>query len=315
MLVPKFPMLAFSCAVEPLRIANWLSGKQLYEWFVATVDGQPVVASNGLRLEPNGTIAEVENPDIVMLGAGVDGCFYNERKLSAWLRAIARRGATICGFGTGTWILARSGILDGHRCTIHWEDILQLREQFPGLRVTDRIFEIDGKRLTSSGGTATMDLVLNLISLDHGVSLAAAIAEEFMQERIRDGSTHQRMRIRDRIGTTDRRLLAAIALMERTKVDPMSLQSISRDAGSSRRNLERLFDLHLGCSPTEYYRAMRLDAARQLLLHGSRSVLHAAVATGFASASHFTRCYKKRFGRPPRSDRRAFSTPVSGSTS
>ena len=307
LLVPKFPMLAFSSAIEPLRIANWLSGKTLYEWQGLTVDGEPVQASNGLMLTPNGSIRDAM-PDIVFVSAGVEGCFYDDERVFVWLRSLNRKGATIGAFDTGTWLLARAGVLNGTRCTVHWEDKSFFRDSFPELEVTDDLYNVDGRRLTCSGGTATMDMVLSLVASDHGRELAGAIAEEFMHDEVRDGARNQRLNLASRMATNDSRLLAAIVLMERDIETPLTPAEISHACGASVRNLERLFKIYLDCSPTTYYRELRLKAARQLLLHGSGSVLDVALATGFATASHFARCYRASFGRSPRDDRMVLRT-------
>lgn len=301
LLVPKFPMLAFSSAIEPLRIANWVAGRTLYDWQVLTVDGAPVDASNGLLLGPHGSISN-STPQILLVGAGVDGCFYENDRVFKWLRMLDRGGATLGAFDTGTWLLARAGVLNGVRCTVHWEDVVAFRASFPGLHVTESLYEVDGRYMTCSGGTATMDLMLSLIAADHGRELAGAIAEQFMQDQLRDGERHQRVNLASREATSDSRLLTAIDLMKKHIEEPLPLEEISRTSGASMRNLERLFRLHMQCSPTHFYREIRLRAARQLLLHGTGSVLDVALATGFVSASHFSRCYRTRYGRPPRVD-------------
>ena len=303
LLVPNFPMLAFASAIEPLRIANWLSGNRLYEWLVATRDGKPVQASNGLLLTPHGSIKKVAPPELLLVCAGVGGCFFQDDRTFAWLRGLARRGAALGAIDTGSWLLARAGVLSGHRCTVHWEDIPAFRDAFPDLDVTDNLFEVDGRRMTCSGGTATMDFVLRLVAEDHGREFAGSIAEEFMQEQVREGSRYQRMDLSKRTGISDPRLLSAIVAMEQHVEEPISLAEVGEACGSSVRNLERLFTIHLRRSPSAYYREIRLNAARQLLLHGSWSILDVALSTGFVSASHFSRCYRTAFGRSPRDER------------
>jgi len=307
LLVPKFPMLAFSSAIEPLRVANWISGRNLYDWQVLTVDGEPVMASNGLLLTPDGSIHDTL-PEMVLVGAGVDGCFYDDERVFVWLRTLDRKGATLGAFDTGTWLLARAGVLNGTRCTVHWEDKHFFRDSFPALNVTDNLYNIDRRRMTCSGGTATMDMVLSLVAIDHGRELAGAIAEEFMQDEVRDGARNQRLNLASRMATNDSRLLSAIMLMEQNIETPLTPAEIGSACGASVRNLERLFKIYLDCSPTTYYRELRLKAARQLLLHGSGSVLDVALATGFATASHFARCYRASFGRSPRDDRMVLRT-------
>jgi transcriptional regulator GlxA family with amidase domain len=240
----------------------------------------------------------------MLVCAGVDGCYYRDRRTFAWLRTLARHGTILGGIGTAAYLLARAGVLDGHRCTIHWEDLESFTQEFPELEVTSGLFEIDGARMTCAGGTAALDMVLSLIAARHGHHLAGAIAEQFIQHQVRAGGDHQRMNLQSRMGVSDARLLAAIAAMESNVEEPLSLESLCAASGVSIRHLQRLFHTQLGQSPLDFYRALRLRQARQMLLHGSVSILDVAVATGFVSSSHFTRRYRELFGLTPREERR-----------
>lgn len=304
LLLPKFPMLAFSAAIEPLRIANWISGRPLYGWRVFTADGAPVRASNGILVTPDAAIAETDRFPVMLVCAGVEGCYYRDRRVFAWLRSLARHGGAIGGIGTASYALARAGLLEGHRCTIHWEDLEGFRAEFPQLEVTTGLFEIDGLRLTCAGGTAALDMILSLVAARHGQGLAGAIAEQFMQHRLRGSEDQQRTTLQFRTGVSDRRLLAAIDAMETHLEDPVPLSALCDRAGLSVRHMQRLFQEHFAASPSDFYRAMRLRQARQMLLHGSNSILEVAVATGFVSCSHFTRRYRELFGITPREERR-----------
>ena len=151
-LAPKFSMHSFTSAVDPLYTANRLSGGRLYHWRVVSRDGGPVIASNGLQVAADAAMSEVNDCDTLLVCAGLDAHEQGDRHLTAWLRRIARRGVVIGGLCSGTRLLARAGLLDGHRCTIHWEDIQSLLETFPGLEVTANLYEIDRKRITCAGG-------------------------------------------------------------------------------------------------------------------------------------------------------------------
>lgn len=304
LLVPKFPMLAFSAAVEPLRIANWLSGRALYSWRLFTEDGRPVEASNGIPVMPHASIASIDRFPLMISCAGVDGCHYRSRRVFAWLRSLSRNGTEIGGIGTGAYLLARAGLLAGHRCTIHWEEFDNFQREFPDLEVTDSLYEMDRGIMTCPGGTAALDMMLRLIEARHGRDLAGEIAEEFIQHRIRDGHDPQRTPLQARLGIRDPRLIAAVDVMEDHIEEPLSLKEICSASGLSLRHLQRMFMTHFGRSPTSFYRDVRLRHARQMLLHGSQSILDVAVATGFVSGSHFTRRYRTLFGRTPRSERR-----------
>lgn len=303
LLLQSFPMLAFSAAVEPFRIANWLSGRTLYTWRILTEDGLPAVASNGIAVSPHAAIDAREHHRLTLVCAGVGGCHYRSRRTFAWLRQLARQDNKIAGIDTGAYLLARAGLLDGRRCTIHWEELESFRQEFPGLEVTETIYEADGDRLTCPGGTAALDMVLHLIEARHGRDFAGQIAEEFIQHGFRDADDPQRMSLRSRTGVRDERLLSAVAAMEAHIEEPLSLGEICERSDLSLRHLQRLFMTTFKRSPTDFYREIRLRHARQMLLHGSQSILDVAIASGFVSGAHFTRRYRAMFGHSPSRER------------
>ena len=302
-LPPRFSMLAFASAVDPLYCANRLSGGRLYHWRVVSRDGGPAVASNGLQVAADAAMADAGECDALFVCAGLDAHAQADRNTTAWLRRVARRGRLVGGLCSGTHLLARAGLLDGHRCTVHWEDIQTLSEEFPQLEVTANLFEIDRKRITCAGGTAALDLMLHLIGLAHGAELAGRVSDQFMHQRIRAAHDHQRMAPHERLGVREPKLLAAIGAMEGNLEDPLSLGGIARTANLSVRQLERLFKQRLGCTPSRYYLELRLHHARLLLMRGASSILAIALAAGFASASHFSRRYREQFGHSPREER------------
>jgi transcriptional regulator GlxA family with amidase domain len=304
LLVPDFPMFSFSAAIEPLRIANWISGRPLYEWKVLSKDGRPVPASNGCMVTPGSALHPVEAYALVLVCAGVGGCHYHDRQVFAWLRRLARSGTRLGAICTAGYILARAGLLAGHRSTIHWEDLDSFRSEFPELDISDALYEMDESRMTCSGGAAAMDMMLELIAGRHGPLLAGEIAEQFMTYHPRNGSDRQRMSLDQRTGIRDRRLLNAIAAMEAKLEDPLELRAICVASDLSPRHLQRLCLEQLGETPSDFYRALRLKHARNLLLHGSESILDVATACGFVSASHFSRRYRQLFGTTPSDDRR-----------
>jgi len=304
LLVPEFTLLAFASALEPLRMANRLSGRPLYEWRTLSVDGAAVRSSSGLALHPDAPIAEAGRLDLLLICAGERVQEHASRELLQWLRKLAQRRVALGALCTGAYLLARADLLDGHRVTIHWENIASLREAFPGVVVSSELFEVDRDRYTCSGGTAPLDMMLHLISRDHGGHLAVAISEEFVCERIRGRNDRQRIPLRLHLGTSQPRLEEAVALMEANLEEPMSLDELAGHVGLSRRQLERLFQKHLNCVPTRYYLELRLARARQLLLQTRMSIVEVAFACGFVSAPHFSKCYRDYYGVPPRDDRR-----------
>ncbi len=302
-LIPSFSMIAFTAAVETLRLANRMSGQRLYAWHLFSTDGRPVRASNGIELHPGGDLEKAGGLQTVIVCSGTEVQRFNDNTAFSWLRRMARKGADIGALCTGSHILARAGLLDGYRCTIHWENLAGFTEDFPDIEVTSELFEIDRNRFTCSGGTAAIDLMLNVIARQHGRELATTVADQFMHERIRDHNDHQRMSLPTRLGVRHPKLLAVIERMETNLEEPLSRTELAGNARLSTRQLERLFRKYLNRSPARYYLELRLNKARLLLLQTNMSVIDVALACGFVSASHFSKCYRDFFGRTPRRER------------
>jgi len=307
-LVPDFSLIAFAAAVEPLRLANRIAERELYGWWLLSVDGQPVRSSSGIPMPVHASIA---NPDIdslrldsVLVCAGVDGETYSDRKAFAWLRRIARNGVAIGATCTGTFALARAGLLDGYRCTIHWESLPGFAEAFPDIEVMPHLFELDRNRFTASGGTASLDMMLARIAQDHGDELAMQVSAQCMLDRMRPADNDPRMPIRVRMGGHHPKLVAAIEAMETHLEDPLSTDDLAEAVRLSRRQLERLFRKYLGRTPTQYYLGLRLQRARHLLYQTHMPVLDVALACGFVSGSHFSKCYRQMYGRTPQAERK-----------
>ncbi|MCP4492266.1 MAG: GlxA family transcriptional regulator [Gammaproteobacteria bacterium] len=305
LLIPNYSMIAFSLAIEALRMANRVAEKTLYSWSVYTVDGSPVYASNGLKVTPDGSIEHAGNMATCFICSGVDVTECWSKPLQFALRKIASRKNIILGaLCTGSYLLARAGLLDGYKCTIHWENIASMREEFPNTRFSDNLFQIDRDRITCAGGQATLDMMLRVIGDVHGPEITAHISEQAMCERIRNTEDRQRVPLHLHLGANQPKLTEAVTLMEANLEEPISLDELSSYVGISRRQLERLFQKHLSCVPTRYYLNLRLNRARLLLLQTSKSIVDIALACGFISAPHFSKCYRDMYGIPPRDERR-----------
>lgn len=310
LLLRNFTMMAFSAAVEPLRTANRTAETELYQFPLFTLDGRPGQASNGLSVNPVRQLTGKEPLDALFVCAGTDLHSVNPESLLEKLKPFIKRGVAIGGICTASYQLARAGILDGYRCTLHWENIPDMHDEFPHLVVSSGLFELDRDRYTCSGGTAPIDMMLTLIAQERGRALSDRISEGMLCERIRDGSDRQRMPLRMRLGSSQPKLVEAVELMESNIEEPMTLDELATHVGISRRQLERLFQKHLQCVPTRYYLEIRLRRARSLLLRSSRSIVDIAFACGFVSAPHFSKCYRDFFGIPPREERLPRSNPA-----
>ena len=303
LLLDQFTLISLASALEPLRMANQLAGQELYRWHTASLDGHPVWASDGVPVTPDGSIVSVPSADSVIVcgGIGIQGTVTGE--LLKWLRGQARCSKRLGGICTGSWVLARAGLLDGHECSVHWEWLAAMQEAFPRVSVSSSLFTLDRERLTSSGGTAPLDMMLHLIGRDHGHELSAAISDMFVYERIRNEQDHQRVPLKHMLGTQQPKLQEIVALMEANLEEPINLDELAAYVALSRRQLERMFQKYLHCSPSRYYLRLRLIRARQLLKQTPISIVELAVLCGFVSTPHFSKCYREYFGVPPSDER------------
>ncbi|WP_339515520.1 GlxA family transcriptional regulator [Pseudomonas sp. RL_15y_Pfl2_60] len=303
LLLDNFTLISLASAIEPLRMANQLSGKELYRWYTITLTGATVSASDGLNISPDASLSSVPKLDSVIVCGGVDIQRSVTREHLQWLQQQARHGRHIGAVCTGSWALAKAGLLDGYDCSVHWECLASMQEAFPRAAITTRLFSIDRNRNTSSGGTAPMDMMLHKIGREHGRELAAAISEMFIYERIRNEQDHQRVPLKHMLGTNQPKLQEIVALMEANLEEPIDLDELACYVDVSRRQLERLFQKYLHCSPSRYYLKLRLIRARQLLKQTSMSIIEVASVCGFVSTPHFSKCYREYFGIPPRDER------------
>ncbi len=301
--LPEYSMIAVTNAVEPLRMANRVSGQTAYEWLLVTLDGRPAVASDGLTLSPTVRLSLAGPVDLVFVCGGVNVHDNVSLALVSTLRRLAAKRMPLGALCTGGYALAQAGLLDGYHATIHWENLSALREQFPRVLLSDHLFTIDRNRYTCSGGVAPLELMLNLIEEKLGPEVSQRVSEQFIVERMRDASDRQYVPLRAQIGAVHRSVIAVASLMEANIENPLPLETIARQSGLSRRQIERLFKRHVHCVPKRYYLELRLKRARELLLQTSMPIMAISTACGFQSPPHFSKCYRGRFGHPPSVER------------
>lgn len=299
-------MLPFTAAIEPLRLANRSSRGNLFTWRLVGPGGELATCSNGTRVMLDGGLDQdspVEHGDVVIVCGGTEISKEICKPVLNWLRRQSRGGATMGAVCTGAWILAEAGLLDGRKATIHWENHDGFAEAFPEVDLYRSVFVQDGNRLTAAGGTSSIDLMLHLIAVSHGDALAAEIADQMLHTTIRTDQDRQRLSIPTRIGVRHPRLATVIARMEANLEEPISPAQLASDAGMSTRQLERLFRRYLNRSPKRYYMETRLARARNLLMQTEMSIIEVALASGFSSPSHFSKCYRAQYGGTPYRER------------
>ncbi|TVS06975.1 MAG: GlxA family transcriptional regulator, partial [Rhodobacteraceae bacterium] len=299
LLLERFTLMAFAAALEPLRLANRVAGRTLYTWRLVSETGAPVRCSNDTEIAVNAGLEDTSPDALIIVCGGLDVQRATSPGILGWLRKRARYGNALGGLCTGTWTLAKAGLLDGHRATIHWENHTAVTEDFPDIELNKAIFVMDGKRLTSAGGTAPLDLMLTMITNAHGPDLANAVADQLVYSNIRTNRDSQRLSIPARIGVRHPKLARVIEIMESHIEEPVSPPDLAEQVEMSTRQLERLFRRYLNRSPKRYYMELRLERARNLLMQTDMSVIAVALATGFSSPSHFSKCYRAHYDTTP----------------
>lgn len=307
LLIDNFSHLAFSCAIEPLRIANQLARRPFYRWTLASPDGVSAVCSNRSATLVDMGLEHLRHVDRLLVISGDEVQRAATPDILTYLRRERAAGTPIGAVCSGAYILARAGFLDGMEAAIHWKFHDLLAETFPEVRLVRGVFVSSEKFITCAGGTAAADLMLHLIAAEHGPALATAVADQMVYNAVREGTAAQRVSLQSRLGMRDPRLVRAVRLIEENIEEPLTPGEIARELGISLRQLERLFMRHLDTSPKRFILETRLDRARNLLVQTDRSITEVAIASGFRSPSHFSKVYRARYGIAPVSQRSTLS--------
>ena len=307
LLVPGFALMSFAAASEPFRAANLLAGRPVYE-LRCFAEGGEARASSGAIVPAEPLPASGRGLDMAFVCAGGEPSLWRRPAIHGALRRLAGEGVRVGGISGGAYLLAAAGLLTGRRFTIHWEHAPALIEAFPDLKPEQARFVIDRDRLTCGGGVAPLDMMHALISERLGAAFARRVSDWFLHTQVVAGEGAQRGSVAERHGVHHPALVAMLEKMEATVDAPLSRAAMARYAGVSPRHLDRLF-AQTGASYLAAYRRIRLDYADKLLRQSALSLSQIAFATGFSSASHFSRAYADAFGRPPGAARRGLVFP------
>jgi transcriptional regulator GlxA family with amidase domain len=309
-LVPGFALMSFASVIEPIRGANRLSRLRYYDWELFAPENEMV---SGGMVESNSGITVAAAPvagleqahfDLVVVCAASHAEQRRFRAVEDMVRRLARRNVALAAVSTGSFVLARAGLLAERRCTVHWDYADSFAEAFPDIAVCNDLFVVDGSILTCAGATAALDMMLQLIGAHHGQELARQISGQFLHGGIRAAADDQRRMLLG-MGVTNAVVQKAVSFMEAAIEDPVPLAELTRRTGVSQRQLERLCKRYLGATPAQYYVQLRLERARRMLRQTDMSVAEVAIACGFVSLSHFAKVYRRHYGLSPREDRKA----------
>lgn len=288
-------------------MANRICGESFYSWRTIGESGEDVVASDGLSVNAEYSISDpdaLSNIDIIIVCGGRRVDTRTTEPVLRWLKSADKYKIALGSVCTGSYVLAKAGLLDGYRCSVHWENIASLTDMFPHVSVSRSVYTIDRNRFTCSGGTAPVDMLLHLVRRQLGANVSAGVAEQFVYERARQTGDRQRVPLRHTIGNQSEKLIIAVELMEANIPEPISQNELATYVGLSRRQLQRLFQRYLVCSPSRHYLQIRLSRARELLQQTNMTLVDITSQTGFVSSSHFSRSYKEFYGYSPSDERR-----------
>ncbi|WP_170763255.1 GlxA family transcriptional regulator [Ruegeria lacuscaerulensis] len=299
LLLPGASMLSFSAAVEPLRMANKLSIRTVYEWLTVSLDGESLQFSNGVNVAVDGRCLLPDKPDFAFVVAGNELSAGQEKSAARWLYTHYRAGARVGSVGGGARIMAQAGLLEDRAFTLHWEDQPGFRERHPFLDPEDRLYCEDDNVITCGGGMAAADLTLNLIEQDFDRDFAMSVSEMCVHFGLRQGEERPKSSISMTLGSRNPHLITATRIMSDNLEDILPMDFIARSSGVSRRQLERLFKTYTGRSPASFYRDLRLERGRQLLRDTDYKVIAISAACGFSSVTSFSRSFRKKFGFCP----------------
>lgn len=298
-LVPGYSLLALSCATDVLRSANLEAGEIIYEWVLLGEDGKSVVSSSGIDL-PCTAIDNFDKSDVIAICGGDRSHLYQSKKVDQWLREHARNGKIIGSISDGAYVVAKTGLFDKCRSTTHWKCQSGYRELYPNLDIGMTIFEVDGKRFSCAGGTASLDLFLSFVSEKLGSDIAGRIADNYFHDTIRGQDQMQHMTGALRFVVRNKTLTDALLLMESALEFPIPMNEIAKRVNISLRQLDRIFQTNLNTSPSKYYRELRLLRASEMLKQTDLPISEIALGCGFQSVTHFSKYFKQHFNDTPR---------------
>ncbi|SMX37147.1 GlxA family transcriptional regulator [Octadecabacter ascidiaceicola] len=306
LLLPKLTMLAFASAVEVLRVANQVTNKELYRWFLLSENGAVVRCSNGIEITPDSRLEDLPRGAMTFVCSGIEPANTVSTNVLAWVRRQSAFGSKFGGICTGAFALAKTGLLEGKRFTLHWENVPSFTEHYYDLQPTNNLYEIDGTLMTCGGGSAATDMMLEMIEVEHGKDLAMIVSDMCIHHRSNNRETPQKSAYSVALNSRNQSLINAMQLMDESIEDPLEIADIADRVKLSRRQLERLFKKYLNDSPNRYFIQLRVSRAYALLNETNMNVAQIAAATGFASATHLASRFRKRFGQSPTTFRRGW---------
>ncbi len=304
LVLPETNLILVASVVEPLRAANRIAGKALYDWDIFSPDGTAIETKSGIPIPVAGAFRPQKETSPLFVLSSYNWQAYTTSHLRMQLSQTARHREVMAGIESGSWMLAETSLLDNCSATTHWEDFEDFTASYPQITMVRERFVIDGKRITTGGSLPTLDLMLELIRRQHSYSLALEVSRLFIYEQERTRGDLLQVPAIGNMRILDARVGAAVKLMEETVDAPLTLTRLARRAGVSARHLQDLFQETMGVAPHAHYLALRLNAARRKVIETRADFADIAAATGFNSSSAFSRSYRAHYRESPSETRR-----------
>ena len=309
-------MMSVASAMDPMRAANRLGSSQCFQWEVATLTDEPILLSCGITIAPNTTISDLlhkraREKHLLIIISGFNTNRYVDRSQLSIVRSLSRKHIKICAVESAAWIVARCGLLHQKCATTHWEDLEDFTRAFPEITVKPDRFVVDGDITTTGGASPTLDFMLHLIRSHFSHSLAIEVSSVFIYQGDQSNDFQQRISLGS-LKHTEPRIAKAIEIMESNIDEPVAIGQIAIRINISTRQMENLFSKVLSVSPGAYYRHLRLQTARRLVIDTNLGMREIMLRTGFTSLSAFSRAFKQYFSAAPLQLRRAYHYPELG---
>ena len=305
LVLPESSMMSLASVLDPMRAANRIADCALFEWRIATLNGEPARLTCDLSIDPDTQLENELRGDALMVIASFNQQHHAGPTHLRRIKRVARNFRAVGGIEAGSWILARSGLLEGRSATTHWEDFEEFTNRFPGIQVRPERFVIDGKVFTTGGASPTFDFMLYLIRMRYGYPLAMEVSGVFIYDGAHSATDTQPLVALGKLETDEPRVAAAIHVMERHIDDTLSIAQVAAQVELSVRMLEYLFKRTLDLSPAAYYRRLRLQIARRMVVDTRLELQEIALRTGFNSLSAFSRLFRGHYRQSPGDCRRA----------
>jgi len=304
LVLPDSSLMSLASALDTMRAANRSASRELFEWKIATLNGKPARLTCDLIIEPDIMLEAQASGDVLIVIASFNQQYHAGPAHLKLIKRVARNFSAVGGIEAGSWILARSGLLDNRSATTHWEDLEEFAIHFPRVDLKADRFVIDRSLFTTGGASPTFDFMLYLIRKRYGYPLAIEVSSAFIYDGVHSATDTQPLVSLGMLENNEPRVAAAIHVMEQHIDEPVAIQVIARDLEISIRMLEYLFRQTLNMSPAAYYRRLRLQTARRMVVDTRLKLQEIAIRTGFNSLSSFSRMFRKYYQESPGDCRR-----------